>query len=663
MIFLKPISLAIFAICLSVATSNPASTVANGNFTTQIQPINASQDLPPSTRYNPFHRFHMESHKIYIVGTLFVLLFVFVKYASEKQFNYCRLIPNRDCHSDAEDADKRCRKHRTTAGNILPESAFLVTAGIIPAVLLLKLGVDLEGSLNPNFIFNVLLVPIVMGSAWRTDKIVFYRNLGTILLFAVIGTIVNTVMLAPLFYYGSKSRWGIFDTIDMDLIDSGLYATLICAVDPVAVLSVFESMHIDKLVYNVVFGESLLNDGVAMVFYRAFNEMKTIPDVQFGQSMHAVVLYFVYAFTVSVMLAVVMAVVTSVASKIFYKQQPMEFVVVFALNYLTYVISDSIKGSGIISLFFCVLLQRQYVQANLSATSNTIISQVLRQLSLLSEGVIFIMMGLTSFAPTGILKNTDIRFSLFLIVACYLSRFFVVYLLGTIVNVFRKDKLEYKKALFIQAHGGLRGAIGFSLVLTLDEAFTNRYFYQSATAIMVFFSVYVLGVSIKPLVNFLKITIENNDEKSVFLSLQDKICDRTKEGMKAIIASSSLRFKWEICYRNINNKYFKKWFMNPGTLERNISHSALLKAYRHQSNVESQDMANLESRLSLNEDKNSKCNSRSKLFQVAHKSDTSFQSLLNPNNDNGDQHLVVSNESIRQPYRFFLNGEGKTNSS
>ena len=80
--------------------------------------------------------------------------------------------------------------------------------------------------------------------------------------------IIKCIFTSPglaLWGCGQAGIYGEHDT--PGLLETFLFSSLISAVDPVAVLAVFEEIQVDEVLYIVVFGESLLNDGVAVVLY------------------------------------------------------------------------------------------------------------------------------------------------------------------------------------------------------------------------------------------------------------------------------------------------------------------------------------------------------------------------------------------------------------
>lgn len=147
--------------------------------------------------------------------------------------------------------------------SVVPESCLLIVVGLIMGGIIFGLNDKSPPVMDSNVFFLYLLPPIVLDAGYFMPSRPFFENIGTILLYAVVGTIWNVLGIGFSLYVICQAE--AFHLGDISLLHNLLFSSLIAAVDPVAVLSVFEEIHVNEKLHILVFGESLLNDAVAVV--------------------------------------------------------------------------------------------------------------------------------------------------------------------------------------------------------------------------------------------------------------------------------------------------------------------------------------------------------------------------------------------------------------
>lgn len=148
----------------------------------------------------------------------------------------------------------------------VPESCVLIVVGTLVGVVIHLL--DAVGTV-PQFtsdrFFFILLPPIILESAYSLHDKTFFNNIRTVLLYAIAGTLLNVFLVGASLYVVEQFGW--FGREDIPLVECFTFSTLISAVDPVAVLAIFQELGVNKALYFLVFGESLLNDAVVITLY------------------------------------------------------------------------------------------------------------------------------------------------------------------------------------------------------------------------------------------------------------------------------------------------------------------------------------------------------------------------------------------------------------
>ena len=152
--------------------------------------------------------------------------------------------------------------------NWLPDACAFILVGTIVGALLRVVSKGLlqnRLSFDNDLFLQILLPPIIFQAALSIDKRAFRRDLFPILLFAGLGTAFSAVGIGLITHH--VSTLGSGDTLP--LLDSLVFGSLISSIDPVATLSILSGVGVSQTdtLYTLIFGESLLNDGVAIVLF------------------------------------------------------------------------------------------------------------------------------------------------------------------------------------------------------------------------------------------------------------------------------------------------------------------------------------------------------------------------------------------------------------
>ncbi|KAL5109566.1 Sodium/hydrogen exchanger 9 [Taenia crassiceps] len=266
----------------------------------------------------------------------------------------------------------------------------------------------------------------------------FFSNFGAITTYAFAGTFVASIVTASLCF--GLSRFIPHLNAGLRFSDCLFFGSIISATDPVTVLAIFHDLNVDVDMYALVFGESVLNDAVAISLSQTVDRFG--PAIHGGlaeRSLLSAVWSFVANFGSSFILGSSIGCFTALLTKYTYiRDYPiLETVLFVLLSYTTFSLSEAVGLTGIVALLFCGVTQAHYTFNNLSRESQVWTKQFFELLSFLAENFVFAYIGVSTFSAPS--HNWDIWFILITMLACVIARMCAIYPLSRLINCARRN--------------------------------------------------------------------------------------------------------------------------------------------------------------------------------------------------------------------------------
>ncbi|XP_039381895.1 sodium/hydrogen exchanger 7 isoform X4 [Mauremys reevesii] len=362
---------------------------------------------------------------------------------------------------------------------------------------------------DPEVFFNILLPPIIFHAGYSLKKRHFFRNLGSILAYAFLGTAVSCFIIGNLMYGVVKLMKLVGQLSDtFYYTDCLLFGAVISATDPVTVLAIFNELHADVDLYALLFGESVLNDAVAIVLSSSIVAYQPT-----GENTHAFdaaaffksVGVFLGIFSGSFMMGAVTGVVTALVTK-FTKLHCfplLETALFFLMSWSTFLLAEACGFTGVVAVLFCGITQAHYTYNNLSVESRSRTKQLFEVLHFLAENFIFSYMGLALFTFQKHIFSPVFIIGAF--IAIFLGRAAHIYPLSFFLNLGRRHKISWNFQ-HMMMFSGLRGAMAFALAIRDTATYSHQMMF-STTLLIVFFTVWIIGGGTTPMLSWLNIRV------------------------------------------------------------------------------------------------------------------------------------------------------------
>lgn len=380
----------------------------------------------------------------------------------------------------------------------LPYTLALVVAGI---------GLGFVGpeqvqtfELSADLLFTFLLPPLLFEAALHVDLSEFRRDLPIIGALAVVGVAIAAAATGGLAYLligttGLRPAFGVGEAL--------LFGSVIAATDPISVLSLFRELGVGRRLYLLVEGESLLNDGVAVVLFLI---VAAVLGIQVGHGGHAphlegpaeIAIYALRTFGWMAGIGVAVGAVCGGAASVFtrtFDDHLVEITVTTVVAYGAFLLAEDVHASGVLSAVTAGIVTGTYgTHYGMSTRTRLAVEDFWEYAAFVANTLVFLLVGVELRIGQLVADGLPVLLGF---VATVVGRALVVYpLVAMSQKTARPVPSNWSHVL---VWGGLRGSLSMVLVLGLPSDFEGRDVLVHLVFGVVSASLFLQGLTVAPL--------------------------------------------------------------------------------------------------------------------------------------------------------------------
>ncbi|KAA0167706.1 hypothetical protein FNF27_07268 [Cafeteria roenbergensis] len=320
--------------------------------------------------------------------------------------------------------------------------------------------VNTWANIDPHTILVVFLPTLIFESAFSVDFHIFRRSFWQLFILAVPGMAIGTGLTAAVGVYLFPYQWSWEASL--------MFGSILAATDPVAVVALLKELGASKQLETLIEGESLLNDGTAIVAFTAFRGMvlgeeKTIEElVGFGLQLSLG----------GPLLGAIFAAISIVALSYLYNDAVSEITVTVVGCYSVFMIAEAtmLHTSGVLAVVTLGVLMSGFGKVHVSPEVEHAMHGFWEMLSYFSNTVIFLLSGVIIAHKTLYSEHIDLQdwgYLLALYALLHAIRLVVVLVCWPALACCGYH-VDWRRAAVL-TYAGLRGAVGLSLGLIVEQ--------------------------------------------------------------------------------------------------------------------------------------------------------------------------------------------------